>query len=112
MSIDCLKRCAGFHMKISGSTVLVTEASRGLSRHFARQLLDRGTARVYATARDTSQVEVSTRRSASAPSLRMAGPRSYSPDGWTTMTLRAINQQGTEFDRVVFKRQASGNPHT
>jgi hypothetical protein len=35
-----------------------------------------------------------------------------SPDGWTTMTLRAINQQGTEFDRVVFKRQASGNPHT
>jgi hypothetical protein len=28
------------------------------------------------------------------------------PDGTTTMTLRAINQQGVEFDRVVFKRRA------
>ena len=27
------------------------------------------------------------------------------PDGTTTMTLRAINEQGTEFDRVVFSRQ-------
>jgi Calcineurin-like phosphoesterase len=28
------------------------------------------------------------------------------PDGTTTMTLRAINQQGQEFDRVVFSRKA------
>ena len=28
------------------------------------------------------------------------------PDGTTTMTLRAINQQGVEFNRVVFKRKA------
>jgi hypothetical protein len=27
------------------------------------------------------------------------------PNGTTTMTLRAINEQGTEFDRVVFSRQ-------
>lgn len=26
------------------------------------------------------------------------------PDGTTTMTVRAINEQGTEFDRVVFTR--------
>jgi Calcineurin-like phosphoesterase len=28
------------------------------------------------------------------------------PDGTTTMTLRAINEQGVEFDRVVFSRTA------
>jgi hypothetical protein len=28
------------------------------------------------------------------------------PDGTTTMTLRAINEQGVEFDRVVFSRKA------
>jgi Calcineurin-like phosphoesterase len=28
------------------------------------------------------------------------------PDGTTTMTLRAINEQGVEFDRVVFTRKA------
>jgi hypothetical protein len=27
------------------------------------------------------------------------------PDGTTTMTLRAINEQGVEFDRVVFRRE-------
>jgi NAD(P)-dependent dehydrogenase (short-subunit alcohol dehydrogenase family) len=45
-------------MKISGSTALVTGASRGLGRHLARQLLERGAARVYATARDPRQVDV------------------------------------------------------
>lgn len=45
-------------MNISGSTALVTGASRGLGRHFARQLLERGAARVYATARDPRQVDV------------------------------------------------------
>jgi hypothetical protein len=28
------------------------------------------------------------------------------PDGTSTMTLRAINEQGVEFDRVVFSRRA------
>jgi hypothetical protein len=31
-----------------------------------------------------------------------------SPDGKATMTLRAINEQGTEFDRVVFSRTVRG----
>ena len=30
------------------------------------------------------------------------------PDGTTTMTLRAISEQGVEFDRVVFSRKVSG----
>jgi NAD(P)-dependent dehydrogenase (short-subunit alcohol dehydrogenase family) len=36
---------------IEHSTALVTGANRGLGRHFATQLLDRGAAKVYATAR-------------------------------------------------------------
>ncbi|MGW2557317.1 SDR family oxidoreductase [Streptomyces sp. NPDC001635] len=44
-------------MKISGSTALITGASRGLGRHFAEQLLARG-AKVYATARDPERVDV------------------------------------------------------
>jgi NAD(P)-dependent dehydrogenase (short-subunit alcohol dehydrogenase family) len=39
-------------MNIEGSTALVTGANRGLGRHFAQQLLERGAAKVYATARD------------------------------------------------------------
>jgi NAD(P)-dependent dehydrogenase (short-subunit alcohol dehydrogenase family) len=45
-------------MKISGSTALVTGASRGLGRHFAQQLLERGAARVYATARNPEHVDI------------------------------------------------------
>jgi NAD(P)-dependent dehydrogenase (short-subunit alcohol dehydrogenase family) len=45
-------------MKISGSTALVTGASRGLGRHFATQLLERGATRVYATARRPEQVDI------------------------------------------------------
>jgi hypothetical protein len=33
------------------------------------------------------------------------------PDGTTTMTLRAINEQGVEFDRVIFSRKAGGRRH-
>ena len=44
-------------MKISGSTALVTGANRGLGRHFAQQLLQRG-ARVYATARNPDLVNI------------------------------------------------------
>ncbi|WP_367133449.1 SDR family oxidoreductase [Saccharothrix sp. HUAS TT1] len=45
-------------MKIANSVALVTGANRGLGRHFARQLLDRGAARVYATARDPRSVDL------------------------------------------------------
>ena len=45
-------------MKINGSIALVTGARRGLGRHFARQLLDRGAAKVYATARRPEQAGI------------------------------------------------------
>ncbi|QFZ16154.1 SDR family oxidoreductase [Saccharothrix syringae] len=45
-------------MRIPGSTALVTGANRGIGRHFARQLLDRGAAKVYATARDPEGVDL------------------------------------------------------
>jgi len=44
-------------MQIAGSAALVTGANRGLGRHFAQELLDRG-ARVYAAARDPSAVQL------------------------------------------------------
>ena len=43
-------------MKIEGSTALVTGANRGLGRVYARELVSRGAARVYGTARDASGV--------------------------------------------------------
>ncbi|WP_238010649.1 SDR family oxidoreductase [Dactylosporangium sp. AC04546] len=45
-------------MEIKGTVALVTGANRGLGREFARQLLDRGAARVYATARDPQRIDV------------------------------------------------------
>ncbi|MET7401128.1 SDR family oxidoreductase [Dactylosporangium sp. NPDC005572] len=45
-------------MEIKGTVALVTGANRGLGREFARQLLDRGAARVYATARDPERIDV------------------------------------------------------
>lgn len=44
-------------MRITDSVALVTGANRGLGRHFARQLLDRG-AKVYATARRPDTVDL------------------------------------------------------
>jgi NAD(P)-dependent dehydrogenase (short-subunit alcohol dehydrogenase family) len=45
-------------MNLNGSTALVTGANRGLGRHFAQQLLERGAAKVYATARDPRRVDL------------------------------------------------------
>jgi NAD(P)-dependent dehydrogenase (short-subunit alcohol dehydrogenase family) len=45
-------------VKISGSVALVTGANRGIGRHFALQLLERGASRVYATARNPQLVNV------------------------------------------------------
>lgn len=45
-------------MKISGSIALVTGANRGIGRHFATQLLERGATKVYATARRPETVDV------------------------------------------------------
>ncbi|MFF3561323.1 SDR family oxidoreductase [Streptomyces sp. NPDC002574] len=43
-------------MNIEGSVALVTGANRGIGRAFARALLDRGAARVYAGVRDPESV--------------------------------------------------------
>jgi NAD(P)-dependent dehydrogenase (short-subunit alcohol dehydrogenase family) len=45
-------------MNISGSTALVTGANRGIGRHFAEQLLERGATKVYATARNPASVDL------------------------------------------------------
>jgi NAD(P)-dependent dehydrogenase (short-subunit alcohol dehydrogenase family) len=45
-------------MQISGSIALVTGANRGLGREFATQLLARGAAKVYATARSVEKIDI------------------------------------------------------
>ena len=45
-------------MQIAGSTALITGAGRGLGRHFAQALLDRGAAKVYATARRPGTIDL------------------------------------------------------
>ncbi|GLP78353.1 short-chain dehydrogenase/reductase [Mycobacterium antarcticum] len=42
---------------LTSQTVLVTGANRGMGRHYVTQLLDRGVSKVYAAARDTSQID-------------------------------------------------------
>ncbi|GAB4055142.1 SDR family oxidoreductase [Catellatospora paridis] len=45
-------------MDINGSVALVTGANRGIGRHFAQQLLERGATKVYATARNAALVDL------------------------------------------------------
>ncbi|MDM7892655.1 SDR family oxidoreductase [Curtobacterium caseinilyticum] len=45
-------------MDIAGSVALVTGSNRGIGRHFVTQLLERGAAKVYATARRPELVDV------------------------------------------------------
>ncbi len=45
-------------MKISGSIALVTGANRGIGRHFALQLRERGAHKIYATARNPALVDI------------------------------------------------------
>jgi NAD(P)-dependent dehydrogenase (short-subunit alcohol dehydrogenase family) len=45
-------------MDLNGTTALVTGANRGLGRHFAQQLVERGAAKVYAAARDPRAIDL------------------------------------------------------
>src|SRR5687767_10168043 len=45
-------------MKISGAVALVTGSNRGIGRHLAHELLARGAAKVYATARRPELVDI------------------------------------------------------
>jgi NAD(P)-dependent dehydrogenase (short-subunit alcohol dehydrogenase family) len=45
-------------MKIAGSVALVTGTNRGIGRHLATQLIERGAAKVYATARNPERVDI------------------------------------------------------
>ncbi|MDO9354911.1 MAG: SDR family oxidoreductase [Solirubrobacteraceae bacterium] len=45
-------------MNIEGSTALVTGANRGLGRHCATQLLERGATKVYAAARNPESIDL------------------------------------------------------
>ncbi|GAA0980099.1 SDR family oxidoreductase [Acrocarpospora macrocephala] len=45
-------------MKIANSVALVTGAGRGIGRHFAAQLVERGAAKVYAAARNPESVDI------------------------------------------------------
>jgi NAD(P)-dependent dehydrogenase (short-subunit alcohol dehydrogenase family) len=45
-------------LKISGSVAFVTGANRGIGRHFALHLLERGASKVYATARTPELIDV------------------------------------------------------
>ena len=45
-------------MEIRNSVAVVTGANRGLGRHFAAQLLERGAAKVYAGSRDAQRVDL------------------------------------------------------
>jgi NAD(P)-dependent dehydrogenase (short-subunit alcohol dehydrogenase family) len=45
-------------MELQGSTALVTGSNRGIGRHFAQALLERGAAKVYATARTPELVDI------------------------------------------------------
>ena len=45
-------------MNIENSVAFVTGANRGLGRHFASQLLERGATKVYAAVRNPERVDL------------------------------------------------------
>lgn len=87
-------------MNIAGSVALVTGAGRGIGRHFARQLLERGAARVYATARNPRLVEVP---GAEVMRLDITDPESVAAAAAvaTDVTLLVNNAGVATFQNVV-----------
>jgi NAD(P)-dependent dehydrogenase (short-subunit alcohol dehydrogenase family) len=79
-------------MQIAGSTALVTGANRGLGRHFAQQLLDRG-ATVYAGARDIGSVDIP---GVIPVQLDITDPRSIAAAAATAQNVSiVVNNAGT-----------------
>jgi NAD(P)-dependent dehydrogenase (short-subunit alcohol dehydrogenase family) len=79
---------------LKDQTVLVTGANRGMGRHYVTQLLDRGVAKVYAAARDSSQVDASDPRVV-ALTLDVTDPRSVAAAAETASDVSVlINNAG------------------
>ena len=76
----------------------MTGASRGLGRHFVRQLLERGAARVYATARHPGQVDVP---GADVLPLDITDPSSVAAAGAGDVTLVVNNAGVSTFQNLV-----------
>ena len=88
---------------IDQQVALVTGSNRGLGREFVTQLLERGAAKVYATARDVSKVDTTDPRVV-ALQLDVSDPESVQAvaaqvdDLTLLINNAAIDLQGTLFD--------------
>lgn len=85
-------------MEINGSIALVTGANRGIGRHFATQLLQRGAAKVYATARNPEHVDVP---GAHVLALDITDPDSVAAAAATATDVRLlVNNAGVSTTRT------------
>ena len=92
---------------LKDQTVLVTGANRGMGRHYVTQLLDRGVAKVYAAARDSSQVDASDPRVV-ALTLDVTNPESVAAAAETASDVSVlINNAGIVRGASVLEPDAS-----
>lgn len=88
-------------------TVLVTGANRGMGRHYVTQLLERGVTRVYASARDSSQIDASDSRVIPL-TLDVSDPRSVAAAATTAHDVSVlINNAGIVRGASVLERDTS-----
>lgn len=91
-------------MEINGSIALVTGANRGIGRHFATQLLQRGAAKVYATARNPEHVDVP---GAHVLALDITDPDSVAAAAATATDVRLlVNNAGVS----TYQNLVTGDP--